>query len=214
MVCLSSYVKSQEKETVKEIGTNAKQPNPLADDWSKWLVGEWVVISGESSLADESGKESKIHLSDQGAGGFKIEFGLNGQFLIMNSRAETGEMTSDQIKYFKETLNYSEEEIERLKSNPFKELQIHTINPKTGERLGYLFDSMRCIATGIGRIEGNKEIMDWVWSGTAQGATSMHIMEKINDDKFTYYHKYTLPNGNIMEDKVVMTRIKSAEKRN
>lgn len=216
MVCFSSYVIGQEKETVKEIETNTKQPKPLVDDWSKWLVGEWEVISGESSLADESGKESKIELNDQdaGAGGIRIEYGLNGQFLIMNSRAETGQMTPDQIKYFKETLNYSDEEIERLISNPFKELQIHTIDPKTGERLGYLFDSMRCIATGIGRIEGNKEIMDWVWSGTAQGATSMHIIEKINDNKFTYYHKYTLPNGNTMEDKVEFSRIKSAEKGN
>ena len=211
MISLNSYTLCQEKETVKEIGTNTKQPKPLVDDWSKWLVGEWVVVSGESSLADEPGKESKIDLNDQGAGGFKIDFGLNGQFLIINSRAETGEMTPDQIKYFKETLNYSDEEIERLKSNPFKELQIHTIDPKTGERLGYLFDSMRCIATGIGRIEGNKEIMEWVWSGTAQGATSMHIIEKINDNKFTYNHEYILPNGNIMEDKVVMTRNRTTE---
>ena len=94
------------------------------------------------------------------------------------------------------------------KSNPFKELQLHTIDPKTGERIGYLFDSQRCIAKGTGRLEGNKEIMEWEWSGTAQGATSVRIIEKINDNKFTLNHKYTLPNGNKMEDKIEMTRKK------
>ena len=94
------------------------------------------------------------------------------------------------------------------KSNPFKELQLHTIDPKTGERIGYLFDSLRCIAEGRGRRQGNKEIIKWKWSATAQGATSVSIIEKINDNKFTYNHKYILPNGNKMEDKIEFTRKK------
>ncbi|MBN2594195.1 MAG: hypothetical protein JXA81_11870 [Sedimentisphaerales bacterium] len=32
---------------------------------------------------------------------------------------------------------------------------------KTGERIGYFFDSLRCIAKGTGSLEGNKEIMEW-----------------------------------------------------
>jgi len=206
IVGLASCSQMQEIEPAKENESAAFQPKPLDDDWSKWLVGEWKVVSGESSLADESGKVSKIDLDEQGAGSFKIELGLNEQFLIMDSWAETGEMTLDQIKYFKDTLNYSDEDIERLKSNPYKELQIHTIDPKTGERLGYLFDSMRCIAAGKGRLEGNREIMEWVWSATAQGATSVSIIEKIDDNKFTYNHKYILPNGKKMEDNVEFTR--------
>ena len=94
------------------------------------------------------------------------------------------------------------------KSNPFKELQLHTIDPKTGERIGYWFDSQRCIAEGTGRLEGNKEIMEWEWSGTGQGATSVGIMEKINDNKFTLSGKHTLPNGNKMEDNAEFTRKK------
>ena len=208
MVSLSSYAINEKKETAKESGSTSFQPKPLDDDWFKWLVGEWKVVSGESSLADESGKVAKIDLDEEGAGGFKIELGLNGQFLVMKSWAETGEMTPDQIKYFKDTLNYPDEDIKRLKSNPYKALLIHTIDPKTGERIGYFFDSMRCIATGTGRLEGNREIMEWVWSATAQGATSVSITEKINNDKFTYNHKYILPNGNKMEDKVEFTRKK------
>jgi len=94
------------------------------------------------------------------------------------------------------------------KSNPFKELQLHTIDPKTGEVIGYLFDSLRCIAKGTGRLEGNKEIMEWKWSVTGHGATSVRIIERINGNKFAINHKYTLPNGNKMEDKVEMTRKK------
>ncbi len=94
------------------------------------------------------------------------------------------------------------------KSNPFKELQLHTIDPKTGERICYLFDSLRGIAKGTGRLEGNKEIMEWEWSGTGQGATSVSIIEKINDNKLSLNHKYTLPDGSKMEDKIEMTRKK------
>ncbi len=206
MVNLSSCSINVEKETVKESGSASIRPKPLDDEWSKWLVGEWIVVSGESSVADESGKVGKIDLDEQGAGGFEIEFGLNGQFLIMKSEAQTGEMTPDQIKYFKDTLKYSDEDIERMLSMPFKELQIHTVDPKTGERIGYLFDSLRCVAAGKGRLQGNKEIMEWVWSATARGATSVSVIEKINDNKFTYNHKYILPNGNKMEDKVEFTR--------
>ena len=94
------------------------------------------------------------------------------------------------------------------KSNPFKELQLHTIDPKTGERIGYLFDSLRCIAKGTGKRQGNKEIIEWKWSVTAQGATSVRIIEKISNNKFTINHKYILPNGNKMEEKIEMTRKK------
>ena len=105
------------------------------------------------------------------------------------------------------------EDIERFLSMSYKSLQIQTIDPKTGEVIEYLFDSQRCIAQGRGRRQGNKEIIEWVWSATAHGATSVSIIEKINDDKFTYNHKYILPNGNKMDDNVEFTRRKlKAEK--
>ncbi|MHC4791140.1 MAG: hypothetical protein ACYS8Y_06850, partial [Planctomycetota bacterium] len=104
--------------------------------------------------------------------------------------------------------NASDEEIKRFLSMPFKELQIRTIDPKTGEVIGYLFDSQRCIAEGRGKRQGNKEIIEWEWSGTGQGATSVRIIEKINDNKFTLNHKYILPDGNKMEEKIEMTRKK------
>ncbi|MHC4455795.1 MAG: hypothetical protein ACYS0I_01705 [Planctomycetota bacterium] len=137
MVSVSSCAINKEKEMAEINGSASFQPKPLDDEWSKWLIGKWKVVSGESSVADESGKVSKIDVDDLGTGGFKIEFGLNGQFLIMKSWAETDEMTDEQKKQLKEALkettNASDEEIKRFLSMPFKELQIRTIDPKTGE---------------------------------------------------------------------------------
>jgi hypothetical protein len=106
----------------------------------------------------------------RGITGFTIELALNGQFLIWKPSSETGEMTDGEKKQMKEALkkttNVSDEELERFVSMPYKSLLIQTIDPKTGERIGYLFDSLRCIARGTGRLEGNKEIMEWEWSAT------------------------------------------------
>jgi hypothetical protein len=193
MVSMASCAKMQEKEMAKESGSPSFQPKPLDDEWSKWLVGEWEIPVDSDA---EAGSRSKI------------ELGLNGQFLIMKDHGELGEMTEEQIQQLKETTNASDEDIERFLSMPFKELQIHTIDPKTGEIVGYLFDSQRCIAKGTGRLEGNKEIMEWEWSGTAQGATSISIIEKISNNKFTINHKYTLSDGRKMEGKGEMARKK------
>jgi ketosteroid isomerase-like protein len=186
--------KKEEKKMARENSPTSFQPKSLDDDWSKWLVGEW-----EGPVESDVGT-CKLWI--------KIDFGLNGQFLIIKSENEIIELTAEQIKYLKDILRASDEDIERYRSSTFKELQIHTIDPKTGEVVGYLFDSMRCIAEGRGRRQGNKEIIEWKWSGNAQGATSVGIIEKINDNKFTLNHKYTLPNGNKMEDKAEMTRVK------
>ena len=201
----------RKKEIAKDSGSSSFQPKPLDDVWSKWLVGKWEVAGGHSDfLGGES--EGLGESNEEGASGFTIELGLNGQFLIIESWAEAGEMTDEEKKQMKETLKKttgaSDEDLERFVSMPFKHLEIRTVDPKTGERIGYLFDSLRCIVEGRGRLEGNKEIMEWEWFGTGQGVTSVGIMEKISDNKFAVSHKYTLPDGNKMEEKLEMTRKK------
>ena len=199
MVSLSSCAINQEKEIAEESKPSSFQPEPLDDEWSKWLVGEW---------------EGAVK-SDVGTGRIrtKIELGLNGQFLIIKSESTLAEIADEQRQYLRETLHASDEEIEKFQSSTFKELRIHTIDPKSGEVVGYLFDSMRCVAKGRGRRQGNKEIMEWKWSVFAQGATSVRIIEKINDNKFALNHKYILPNGNKMEDKIEFTRKKIKAKK-
>ena len=215
-ISIASCAINNEKQITKESKSSFFQPEPLDDEWSKWLVGEWKPVSGESDwLTDESGNAVEIDVDEKETGAIKVEFGLNGQFLIM--RGSSGELTDEQRKLFKETLkkkrNASDENIERFLSMPYKSLEIYTIDPKTGEVIGYMFDSQRCIAEGRGRRQGNKEIMEWEWFGTGQGATSASIIEKINDNKFTLNHKYILPDGRKMEDKAEFTRKKTkAEK--
>jgi hypothetical protein len=192
IVSISSFAINEEKETAKESESASFQPKPLDDGWYNWLVGQW-----EGSVESDVGI-GKIRT--------KIEFGLNGQFLIMKSEAEITEITDEQRQYLRETLHASDEYIEKSQNSIFNELQIHTIDPMTGEVVGYLFDGLRCIAEGRATRQGNKQIVEWKWSGTAQGATSVRIIEKINDNKIILNHKYTLPDGNKMEDKAEMTR--------
>lgn len=216
MVSMASCAINREKENIEERKPSSFQPKPLDDEWSKWLVGEWKPVSGESDwIADESGNAVQIDVDEEGTGGIKMEFGLNGQFLIM--RGISGEIAGEQKKLLKETLkkkrSASDEDIERFLSLPYKSLEFYTIDPKTGEVFGYMFDSQRCIAEGRGRRQENKEAMEWEWFGTAQGATSVGILEKNNDNTFTLHHKYILPDGKEMEDKAEFTRKKpKAEK--
>ncbi|MEE9609899.1 MAG: hypothetical protein V3W19_01540, partial [Desulfatiglandales bacterium] len=79
IVSLSAYAINEEKETTKESESASFQPKPLDDDWFKWLVGQW-----EGSVESDVGT---------GKTRTKIEFGLNGQFLIMKSEAEITEIT-------------------------------------------------------------------------------------------------------------------------
>jgi hypothetical protein len=192
MVSMASCATNQEKEIAEESKPSSMQPEPLDDEWSKWLVGEW-----------EGSAESDV---GTGKVWTKIDFGLHGQFLIMNSESIITERSDEQRQYLKDTLRASDEDIESDRSSTFKALQIYTIDPETGKVVGYLFDSIRCAAEGRGRRQGNKEIIEWKWSVFAQGATSVCTIERINDNRFTLNHKYILPDGNKMEDNIDFTR--------
>jgi hypothetical protein len=212
MVSLSSCAINEEKEMAKESVTSSFQPKPLDDEWSRWLIGKWEAAAGHSDVLGGEA-EGLGESNEEGSGtGFIIESALNGQFLIWKPWAETGEMTDEEKKYMKEALKEttgaSDEDLERFVSMPYKSLQIQTIDPTTGERIGYWFDSQRSIAKSRGRLEGNKEIMEWEWSGNSQGVTSVSIIEKISDNKFTGLTIYTLPDGNKMEEKLEMIRRK------
>ncbi len=150
---------SEEQKSAKEDKGPMFLPKPLDDQWSKWIVGQW-----EGSGKSDAGK---------GKGRSTIELGLNGQFLIVSGEAEITEVSSE---YLKKNMHATDEEIERFKNSPYRSLEIYTIDQKTGEVVGYLFDSLRCMATGRGKREANQEIMDWQW---ATGHKSTRITEKV-----------------------------------
>ena len=194
---LSLCAMNKEEKPVKENMETEFQPKPLDDDWNKWIIGEWEGVA-ESDVGS-----ARVWM--------KIELGLNGQFLLMNSESKVTGTNEEQKNYYKDTLNATYEEIEEFKSSTFRGLQIFTIDPKSNEVVGYLFDSLRCVAKGRGKRQDNKEVIEWNWSVTAQGATSISTIERIDNDKFTLNNKYNLPNGDKMEDMIQMTRSDTAE---
>jgi len=159
-------------------------PQPLSDDWSKWIVGEWEG-SGESDTG-------------QGRGVERIEFALSGQFLICRGEARITEITPEQADYLRKNMHASDEEIERFKRSGYQALQLFTVDQTTGEVIGYLFDSLRCMAKGRGKREGNREIMEWEW---ATGHKSTRITERVSDDKMRVIQRTPMPDGSVMEEK-------------
>jgi hypothetical protein len=179
---------SQEQDTGKGVKRPMFLPKPLDDDWTRWIIGQWEG-SGDSTAGKGKGKS-------------KIELGLNGQFLIFSGEAEITEINAE---YLKKNMQASDEEIERFKKSPYKAMEIYSVDQKTGEVVGYLFDSLRCMAQGRGKREANKETVEWQWTN---GQKSTRITEKISDDKMAVIEKTPMPDGSIMEDKGEMTRCK------
>ena len=175
--------------------TEAKRPmfnpQPLSDDWSRWIVGEWEG-SGESDTG-------------QGTGVERIEFALHGQFLICRGEATITEISPEHAHYLKKNMHASDEEIERFKRTGYQSLQLFTVDQTTGEIIGYLFDSLRCIAQGRGKREGNREIMEWEW---ATGHKSTRITEKLSEDRMAVIQRTPMPDGGVMEEKGVSIRRK------
>jgi hypothetical protein len=192
MLVVTSCATSRREKTTHGNGPGVFQPKPLDDEWTKWIVGEW-----EGSVEGDAGQGWSV----------TIELALNGQFLIFRSQADLTTMPPEQIQYLKEHMHATDEGIERFQSMPFRELEIYTVDPRSGEIIGYLFDSLRCVAEGRGKRQGNKEVMDWQWSVCGQG-TSTRITERVSENECTITQKDTSPDGTITEGAARMTRCK------
>jgi hypothetical protein len=195
-VSIASCVSNQKKAPDKNNMPSLSSPKALNDDWSKWLIGDWQGTAKSDFGGHKDWVKGKCRLN--------IEFALNGQFLLRKGQAEVISLSDEYIKQLKET-HQSDSDIEKIRNSTFESMEIYTIDTKTGEIVGYLFDSLGCIAKGTGKREGNKEIINWVWSGQGVGS-SVRVTEKVSDDKFISTEKYTMPDGSTMEDKAEMTR--------
>jgi len=183
----------QEKKSVISLG----QPKGLDDEWSRWLIGEWES-TGESDLAG-------FRCWVKGIGRVKMELGVGGQFLVVTKEGEVAHISDEYLQHLRQSVRASEEEIEKLRRMKFAEMEFFTTDPRTGGIIAYLFDSWRCVATGIGKRDGDKEIMEWKWSAGGQG-TSVRTTERIGADKLVVTEKYSLPDGSGMEDRIWMVR--------
>lgn len=110
----------------------------------------------------------------------KVSFGLDRQFLMVQATSEMNGML-------------------------YKGTGATTINPKTGELVGYWIDNFRGMYEGKGKGDANKFSMIWV----GPMGKSTRITEKVSDDNYTITVKSTGPEGKEMEAKTVMTRKKS-----
>ena len=164
-------------------------PPPLADDWTKWIVGEWEGEGGGNA--------------GTGRGTVRYEMTLGGQFLICRGQGEITELDPD---YLKKHMHATDDEIERFRRSGYQALEIYTIDPKTGEVIGFLFDSLRCVATGKGKRDGDKEVVEWAWR---TGYKSTRITERLSAAKMMVIERTFKPDGNLMtEEKGEFTRIK------
>ena len=196
MVGLTSCATNREKESGKENIPSLEPPKALNDDWSKWLVGDWQGMAKSDFGEHKDWVKGKCRLN--------IQLALNGQFVIRKGWSQVTGLSDEYIKQLKGQ-HLSDSDIEKIRNSTFESIEFYTTDPKTGDVTGYLFDSLGCISKGTGKREGNKEIINWTWSGQGQG-TSVRVTEKINDDKFISIEKYTMPDGSTMEDKAEMTR--------
>jgi len=187
---------NQKKNPNKDNIPSLEPPKAIDDAWSKWLIGQW-----EGTATSDFG-ENKDWV--KGDCRLDIELGLKGQFIIRKGRSEVTGLSDEYIKQLKGQ-GLSDSDIDKIRNSTFENIEYYFVDGKTGEVTGYLFDSLGCIAEGRGKREGNKEIINWVWSGKGQGK-SVRITEKVSGDKFISTEKYNLPDGGVMEDKVEMSR--------
>jgi hypothetical protein len=192
------------------MGEDEKKPLPslaapaaLDDDWARWLVGEW-----ESEAESDNGP-FKNWVSARGR--LTVELGIGGQFIIMHRQGLVTGISDEYERYLKQTMHASETDVEKVRHLPLANLELQTMDPKTGAIIAYLFDSWRCVAKGTGTREGNAETIRWEWSAAGQG-TSVRVTKKLDNDKFVITENYSLPNGATMEDRIVVTRKNSASR--
>jgi hypothetical protein len=105
--------------------------------------------------------------------------GLNDQFMLIEGSTKTG------------TMNYHG-------------MGALTVDPKTGDTVGYWIDNFRGMFEGNGKEEGNKVVMEW----SGNKGKSTRIMEKVGPDKMKITEEMHGANGKMMTMSGELTRIK------
>lgn len=105
--------------------------------------------------------------------------GLNDQFMLIEGSTKTGAMN-------------------------YHGMGAVTVDPKTGDTVGYWIDNFRGMFEGKGKEEGNKVVMEW--SGNMGKST--RIMEKVGPDKMKITVEMSGADGKMMTVTGEMTRKK------
>lgn len=193
LILFALPVLAQEKEKPKEAAPAMTPPKALDDEFCAWMVGEW-----DGSSTSPMGKTKDWQ---------KVEWGLDKQFLMTQVTSQTAEMTDEQKKKVMEAYGMSKEDVEKMLKMTYKGMGPLTLNPATGEFVGYWFDNWRGIYKGSGKREGNKATIKW----EGPMGSEVRTTEKVGDDKMTVTFTSTDPKGNVNEGKSEFTRKKMAK---
>lgn len=161
-------------------------PAPLKDPWTRWMVGEW-----EGETESNAGKSREW---------IKVEMALGEQFYVMHLKSTMSSITDEGLKMW----NMTREQAEELMKIPYQGMGLLTFDPKTGETIGYWFDSWRGAYQGRGKLEGNKETVNW--SGPM--GTSVRTTQKLNENEMRMTFKETMLDGTVAEGSTLMRRKK------
>jgi len=186
---------AQEEKKMTQEAMPMTPPKPLADDFFNWMAGEW-----EGWSTSPTGKTQDWQ---------KIEWGLDNQFLMTHYSAKTTEVNQEAMKAWAEAYKMSKEDMDKMAKMVYKGMGPMTINPMTGEIVGYWFDNWRGSYKGTGKREGNKITMHW--EGTM--GTSERTIEKASDDKMVMTYQEKDPTGKVVEGRTELTRKKMAPKK-
>jgi hypothetical protein len=194
LVLFSLPLLAQEQEKPKEAAPSMAPPSALADDMCAWMIGEW-----EGWTESPMGKAKEWD---------KFEWGLDNQFVIMHATSKTTEMSEEQKKKVMEAYSMSKEDVEKMIEMTYKGMGTMTINPATGEYIGYWFDNWRGVYRGAGTRDGNKVSVTWEGPMGKETRTT----EKVDENKMVISIKSTDPTGTVMEAKTELTRMKAESK--
>lgn len=184
---------AQEKEMPNE-AMPAAPPAALADDFFKWMVGEWT---GNSTTP--MGKTEDWQ---------KVEWALDNQYILIHYTAKTIEANPEAMKAMAEAMNMSEADMKKMQEMVYKGMGPMTLDPKTNEVRAMWFDNWRGSYKATGKREGNKLVTTWE---SPQGQET-RTFEKVGEDKLVVTFKGKDPTGKEVEGRTELTRKKAASK--
>lgn len=169
-------------------------PAQLESDWSSWLIGEWIG-TGEGA----AGKGQHL---------MTVELGLGGQFLLMKYISRITEMSDDHIRYMKENMDLSDNDIEKIHHCTFEELGIATMLADSNEIVVHVFDSWRTILSGKGSWDGHKETIRF----SGEDTSGVRVIERVNPNQMFITQEWNMPNGSVMVETGELKRVASPVK--
>lgn len=185
---------AQEKEMLKEGAMPMTPPKPIDDELCTWMIGEW-----EGWTTSPMGKSQDWQ---------KVEWGLDNQFVMMSYTAKMTEANEEAMKSMAKAMGMSDEAMAQMKDMVYKGMGPLTIDPMTGEYVGYWFDNWRGMYKGTGKREGNKITMKW----EGPMGTSMRTIERAGEDKLIVTFEEKMPNGEMVKGRSELTRKKMVKK--